>query len=339
MRILLSLILLISLKTETLAANVLRPPSLLRPQSLILQSFKQISALQREIDMLVARGYMLFAGEFPNNELEGVIGKEFILIRDMLSPVYRYGENQVATRNSSHKLTSKGISEGGRAPLGGDGKDVNVDNLIYIPWGETDLQKSRFGWYHYRLETTDGSYPELPAEIESFKLLTPAHTVEMRPVKHFRIYQGEKPLQDIVPGIVGKVRETITINGNNPYVVYRHTQVIRESGEVSDRLSVAIYPYISLQPHLLKEEAVIIEGTDAVGSKKYQLFSNVSDDSNNITLNYGSLVTDSSTKIPLQLIKQSDIWNEHEGKLGATGAGIEKMHKYNYFNGESSDGK
>ena len=37
-----------------------------------------------------------------------------------------------------------------------------------------------------------------------------------------------------------------------------------------------------------------------------------------------------------QLIKQSDVWNEYEGNIGTTGAGIESMLKYNYFNGESN---
>ncbi|MDE3269787.1 MAG: hypothetical protein OYH77_05845 [Pseudomonadota bacterium] len=315
-------------------ANVLRPPSLVRAQGLSLQTFKHVAELQREVDMLVARGYMLFTGEFHTEASDRVTGNEFLLIRDLRSPIYRYSEEKLAIDGGASSFTAKGIAAGGQAPLGGDGKDVNVQNFIYIPRNSTDTELSQRGWYHYRLETADGFYPETPADVETIKLITPMRTVELRPVAAYRIYRGQKALQDVVPGLFGHIIETVAINGNNPYVIYRHTQVVRRSGEKSDRLSIGVYPRIALQPHLIAEKSVIIEGADAVGSKLYEFIPN--DDEEKATLNYG-LVDKDSTQITLQLIQQSDIWNEYQGNAGTTGEGIEALLKRNYFNGESSD--
>lgn len=332
MRVLLGLIVL-ALCSQAVFAGVLRPPSLARPQGLLLRSFVHISELQREVDMLVARGYLLFAGEFHNDKLE-VIGKEFILIRDADSPVYRYGENKLAFEWSDRLLGTKGISKSFKDELSSTTTYLHAQDHMYLPDDTTRAQKSRLGWYNYILETADGSYPEVPTEINMLKLKTLDRTVELQPVRNYRIYRGSTPLQDIVPNLAGHVTETVVINGNNPYVVYRHTQVVRESGEVSDRLSIGIYPRIALQPYLVDEQSVIIEGSDAVGSKMYQLVPNNDGD---VLLNYGSIVNNHSKKIPLQLVKQSEVWNEYDGNIGTTGAGVENMLKYNYLNGESSD--
>lgn len=332
MRFLLILMALVLWSLPVSVTGALRPPSLMRPQGLMLQSYLHIAELQREVDMLVAQGYVLFAGEIRYGELEGVTGKEFILIRDARSPVYRYGEHEIAVDGSSRTFRTKGIAEGGRAEIGGDGRDVHVSSFLYIPHDASNAVRFRLGWYFYRLATADGRYPESPTRINMLQLIIGTHTVELQPVNNYRVYRGQFDYRELP---ASNVIETITINGNNPYVVYRHTQrVIKESGEViGDRLSIGIYPRKTLQPFLVEEKAVISEGSDVVRHNRYQL---LPDNEGNMTLNYGVQVNDNSKKIPLPLIKQSDVWNEYEGNIGTTGAGIESMLERKYFNGETS---
>ena len=336
MRVLLSLMALILWPQVVLSAGILRPPSLVRPQGLILQSYAEIAQLQREVDMLVARGYVLFAGEFLNEELEGVTGKEFLLIRDNDSPVYRYGEDEVAAAGSSVNFNTKGIAEGGRAPLGGDGKDVNVKNFIYIPHNATDAERSRLGWYYFRLQTADEAYPENPAAVDTLKLITEARTVDLHPVNHYRVYQGRLDWPRLPGSGHTSFVETITINGNNPYIIYRHTARLHvgyyaNEGTVveADRLTIGIYPYLAVEPFIVEEKTVLSEGVDIVShdNGRYQL---ISDNKDNMTLKYRD------NEIPLQLIKDADVWNAYEGNPGTTGAGIESMLAREYFNGESS---
>lgn len=339
MRILLGLIGLALWAQAVSAANVLRPPSLARPQGLVLQSFSNIAELQREVDMLVARGYVLFAGEFRNEKLEGVTGKEFVLIRDTDSPVYRYGEDEIAVVGSPRNFKTRGIAEGGRATLGGDGKDVNVGSFIYIPRNASDAERSHLGWYHYRLETADGSYPQNPAVIDTLKLVTAARTVELQPVNNYRVYRGQLDWPKLPGGGHTRFIETITINGDNPYIVYRHTERLyvdyhkdNPTTVEATRLSIGIYPHVAINPYAIGEYATLGEGTGILvkdnGLYRYQLNS---DNKGNKTLKFGE------QEIPLQLVKDSEVWNEYEGDIGITGAEIESKLERRYFNGESSN--
>ena len=326
MRVLFGLMALALWSQVLFAAGVLRPPSVVRPQRLLLQSFKNIAELQLEVDSLVARGYTLFAGKIQAEELATVTYKEFILIRDAQSPVYRYGEKVTAFKGVT-PIVGKGIAEGWKVELGNDPTVDNDETTLYSEF--LSIQGKRFyGWYNYQLKTADGAYPDTPAAIDALQLVNKAHTISMQRVNNYRVYRG-KAVIPAISGVGSHIIETITVNGNNPYIVYRHTAMIMRSGKViGERFSIGKYPHIAIDPFRIQEEAVVIEWSDVVGHSRYQLRS---DDEGNITLKYGK-----QEEIPLQLIKQSDVWNEYED-MDETGAGVEDMLKRNYFNGESSN--
>ena len=299
------------------------------PQHFILQSFRNIEALQLEIDWLVARGYVLFAGEIQDKWIKEVTYKEFVLIRDAHSPVYRYGEKVIAF-DDEMPIVGKSIAEGWKAELG-DGFTVENANTYPHNGNRSTQDKLIYGWdSYYRLETADGSYPDAPDTIDTLQLVNEAHTVNMQPVNNYRVYRGEISFS-IWPSDAADIRgvETITINGNNPYIVYRHKAVITSKfGKTSkdERFSIGIYSHIASNYRI--EETYIEKMLDSKG-KSGDGYLLEPDNDGNITL------TEESYKVPLQLIKQSDVWNEytHSGEAGAV---AKDMLKRNYFNGESN---
>ena len=312
-------------------SQVIFAAMVVRPQQLMLQSFRNIAALQLEVDWLVAQGYVLFAGEIQDKEIKEVTYKEFVLIRDAQSPIYRYGEKVIAF-DDEMPIVGKSIAEGWKVELGDDFVVENANTYLHNRSRSTQ-DKLIYGWDGYRLKTADGSYPDTPATIDALQLVNEAHTVDMQPVSDYRVYRGEISYPRMPPDdTVTRIVETITINGNNPYIVYRYKAVISSShGRTfkDERFSVGIYSHIAISSHIKETYVEEMLGSKGETGGGYFL---EPDDSGNITLKEGS------HQVPMQLIKQSDVWNEYdEGNIGTTGAGIESMLKRNYFNGEKSN--
>ena len=323
MRVLLGLIAL------ALWAQVVCAAVVMRPQHLILQSFRNIEVLQFEIDWLVAQGFVLFAGEIQYKEVRDVTYKEFVLIRDAQSPVYRYGEKMIAF-DDEMPIVGKSIAEGWKKELGDDFVVENTNTHLHN--GNRGTQdKIIYGWYSYRLETEDGSYPDTPATIDALQLVNEAHAISMQPVNDYRVYRGEISYPRLPPDDTGtRIVETITINGNNPYIVYRHKAVIKSShGRTykDERFSVGIYSHITISSHIKETHVEEMLGSKGEAGGGYFL---EPDKDGNMILKEGS------HEVTLELIKQSEVWNKYEGNIGTTGAGVEDMLKRNYFNGESN---
>ena len=227
MRVLLSVVALTMLWTQMSFATASRASRLL------LQSYRDAAWLQSEIDMLVARGYVLFKGSWHTSDESmatmGRQGIEQILIRDADSPVYRHAEQETLTHFShpvqpphrSRPLDLQVIAEGEKHKIG-DGRPggrgirdvVHVKNLLSTTYSSKGLsleEKHKQGLAHYDLQAEDGLYPDTPADSDQV-------TSDNKRGKHI---------------------ETITINADNPKTIYRHSLVLNSNGEVvSERLSV-----------------------------------------------------------------------------------------------------
>ena len=344
MRVLLVSVALVMVWEQMLLATVIRPPQLW------LQSYRNVAELQREIDMLVTRGYVLFAGEaHRRRDSSDPKIKEFILVKDQQSPVYRYTElehprdgklsgiskgrmglwfyEDLRLLDPSDTQSDKTVSDEKRI-----GKvDVYTDDLLLNRSEfKSKLSEDEKSWWLFFEMHAPEVIETAAAEVGEIIMFTiNAMIAHLTQANNYRIYQGERPITSI-SGREGKFVETITINGENPYIIYRHAQMILPNGEVyGDRFSVGIYPRIVSNPFLIKEKMISVEGSDFIGQTRYNL---LTDDEGNMTLQYGN-----NTEVTLQLIKDSDVWNEFEGNFGTTGAGIEDRLKRIYFNGERKE--
>ena len=305
-----------------------------RASRLLLQSYRDAAELQREINLLVARGYVLFTGVWRTDESDpdsmsgpkGKRGIERILIRDASSPVYRYAEEEktgglnlpVEPPHRSKPLQLQAIAEGHKREIAdghvggrpGTRQVVSVKHLLHTTYsGELSRdERHTQGWRHYTLQVEDGSYPDTPADIDTLQLITDANTVTLKAASNYRVYRGEIDSNWVtISNKRGKHIETITINDDEPGKIYRHTLDLDGDGNtISERLSVGVIQRpVEEGVQRVRELTVSQEspqdptGPDVPRTGRYEL---KLDDAGNMTLN-GRLGT---KETELQLISGTD---------------------------------
>ena len=320
-----------------------------RASRLLLQSYRDAAWLQSEIDMLVARGYVLFKGSWHSEdesmESMGKRGIELVLIRDADSPAYRYAEQETVTHirfpveppARSIPLDLQAIAEGRKHEIadgwsGGRGKRdvVSIDHMLsttYSSDGLSQTDKLEQGWLHYTLQAENGSYPDIPADIDTLQLITDTNTVSLKAAGNYSIYQGERD-----GAWTDKYVETITIKAGSRTIYLHSLNLDMDGAIISERLSVGTVAKKTADLKsltLVQETTVINEVFDSdlknlnglakfalenrergsshdisqreVGTSSYEL---QLDDVSNMTLipKYGN----QKNKIQLQLIRDTD---------------------------------
>ena len=310
-----------------------------RASRLLLQTYRSAAELQREIDILVARGYVLFTGSWyqtndeldgdsisADNFMDGKRGIERILIRDADSPVYRYAEQEnvgdlsfpVEPPARSTPLQLQAIAEGRKHEIADPADDqpgtkevVLVDHMLHTTyWGRalppTELQAQ--GWQYYTLQVEDGSYPDTPKDIDALQLITEANTVALVAASNYRVYRGEIDSQWLtLNNEQGKHIETITINNDDPKTIYRHTLDLGVDGKtITERLSVGVVTRTT-EGGVRKIQEITLDsenpqdksGPETPRTNKYELQPN---DASSMILS----TTGGSQKVLLQLIGGTD---------------------------------
>ncbi len=132
------------------------------------------------------------------------------------------------------------------------------------------------------------------------------------PSSDYRVYRGERPGVETDITIV----ETITVNGYNPYVVYRHTAWHDTTTDeiISEELSIGTYSYLAINPTAIDAEVVASYGERAQPvstGTQYGLLG-------------GKLTTfaenQKSTGTVLAKIIDSEVYHRFEGNPGFTGS-------------------
>ena len=140
---------------------------------------------------------------------------------------------------------------------------------------------------------------------------------------HYRVYRGQREV-DNGDGTPVVVTETITINGYNPYVVYRHTSWQTDGDLTNSELSIGRYSMLALNP--LKVDAKVIQ------TEQQSLAANPRPVSTDVTYFFGDNTLkeyndegEIAWTVDLQLIADSDVWLQYEGNIGITGSGVETL--------------
>lgn len=141
--------------------------------------------------------------------------------------------------------------------------------------------------------------------------------------KDYRVYRGQRQV-DRDDGSKITVTETITINGHNPYVIFRHTSWQVDQHSTNDELSIGYRPMLAINPPLV--HATVVE-TDQSQHLEVNNPRPVSTDISYIfdgnTLTERNGEGEVAWSVALELIENSDVWLEFEGNSGVTGGGIE----------------
>ena len=141
--------------------------------------------------------------------------------------------------------------------------------------------------------------------------------------KNYRVYRGQREIDD-GDGNAITVTETITINGHNPYVIYRHTSWEVDEHHTNYELSIGTYPSMAMNPSFVI--AKIIETNQGVADGNLRPVStDISYIFEDDALTERSREGEVLWTIGLQLIEDSDVWLEFEGNIGITGAGLATM--------------
>ena len=285
------------------------------PFRLPLQSIGQISDMQRGIDRLVATGYRLLA----NRPGKGLHDSEFMLIKDTKSPVYRYTETRVVHADGRPAGRYGVLSEGHLGYM----TEIVVDEELhsYVPAEkERDGIPPREGYRSMTAvpdATPTQNYELIPQNADGAYLLGTANDfIAMHPVNDYRVYRhasADTRQREII--------NTLTINGWNPYIVYRHTHIAEAGGRVvAEVLSEGRYPAPAVNDYAIEVFSAEIRGLVDVQHGNYKFYRG-----DNSHLN---------EDIPLTLVRDTEVWNEYPGSLGA---GVEKWKGRVWFNGYTKD--
>ena len=145
--------------------------------------------------------------------------------------------------------------------------------------------------------------------------------------KDYRIYRGQRKIDngaDVTPSHYrySNVTETITINGHNPYVIYRYTTVWHVESLYTE-LSIGTYPFKTVEgsDDFLVDSRIIesrgrgpAESVITTSPKEYNTRPASTDISYRFDGNTLSEINeDGEWRIDLQLVSDSDVWLEFEG--------------------------
>lgn len=325
------------------------------PFRMPLQSVAQVSDMQRGIDRLVATGYRLLA----NKPGKGLHDSEFILIKDANSPVYRYTETRVVHADGRPAGRYAVLSEGNL----GHATEIIVDGELrsYVPVEkerEATPPVTREGYRSVTAvpaATLTQTYELLPQNDDGAYLLgTNDDFVAMHPVNDYRVYRHEStdPRQR-------KIINTLTINGWNPYIVYRHTHIAEKDGKfVAAMLSEGRYPAPAVNDYAVEVFAAEMHGLVEVHYGNYNFYQDDDprleheDSKQALVRNYEvslfshfhmrHTVTHErdyedrtrALKSPLTLMRDAEVWNKYSDPLGA---GVDKWKGRAWFNGYTKD--
>lgn len=276
--------------------------------------------LPAHVGRMVAIGYTLYSGEF-------VAGpsaiREYVLTNEE-AWVFRYTKKTV---NTTHKRVAAVVefAEGGVYTEGKMDSAVSVlVKRVYADFAELSAK-----WWHIERDGW-GIYALYPSGLEAQDGLTlttlSGRSVKLTASDAYQIYRGEvdvpagsKYEEDVV-----KLVETITIDGHNPYVLYRFTQLKdahgRDKGSI---LSVGVYDVPALSPLSIK--AVVLYSTVfevKVGNEqRYDYDGFHANPAGKRKLGIGEL------EVRLDMVSTAAVWNEIEGNIGVTGGGLAYMLK------------
>ena len=297
--------------------------------SRVVRSSYLANQLEKSVHQMVASGYALYSGHLPSvpsvpegldGDYDNGVGNLFILQNELVNGQRVYSKSVYGDEKIPSKTTT--IQSGGM--FFSASNMVLIDSLIIFPnqptFGTTDDVFSIELANRYRLERANDTL----LRASSHKGGLEFH-IGFEKNNNYRIWQGQREIDN--EGTTTVVTETITINGYNPYVIYRHTSRTElRAGKLADRpineeLSVGIYPFAAINP--FKVEAKVIETRQYQASPRpvsTEISYNFGD--NNLTeLRDGEV----AWTVDLQLVEDSDIWLEFEGNPGFTGAGLESL--------------
>ena len=309
------------------------------PFRLPLQSIGQVNDLQRAVDRLVATGYKLLANK-PDSDQHA---REFILFKNHSSPVYRYTEARVVHADDSPAARYALLSEG---YMEHDGK-ISVNEMIssYVPVEkerEAIPPSTQEGYQSIRAVRAanlmhDHAYEliqSLSAEDGTYLLSDGNGVVTMHMVNDYRVYQNKS--------VDEKQKQTttnrLTINGQNPYIVYRHTLVKEgveeESGKViSEVLSEGRYPSPAVNDYAVEVFSAEVQGYVPIYQGSYKFYQ---DDKPRLETYQNDNPRLEQEDMPLTLVRDTKTWNAYDDSF-RLGAGVEKWKARDWFNGYTQD--
>lgn len=287
--------------------------------TVVRSSFKT-SCLLPSVHQLVASGYALYSAQLPSivdkiDDLElATAGRGDLLIsQDELADGGRIFSRAVYQNDRGTTLHTGG-------QFSQEGGSVNVDSFVISNGVDTNSVirlTSSYGLQRVNDSLLRLSSSEGEGEVELH--------LGFEKSKDYRVYRGQREAST-ADGESVTVTETITINGHNPYVVYRHTswQTTEDPEPVAEELSIGSYPFKAI--NALKIDAKVVET-----SRSDSAVSNHRPVSTEISYNFdGSSLTEISEgevtwTVNLELIEDSDVWLEFEGNTGFTGSGLSTL--------------
>lgn len=279
--------------------------------------------LLKSVHQMVASGYTLYSTRLPTiyksvGDIEQAIAMQghLLIPSDGLvdgSPVCCqavYGSDLNPQSNTMRALQTVGIfsQESGMVEVSYfsvfDG--FSLDGAI---WLTGDYPLKRFSDDLLRLSTTkdDGFSVNLGFERS----------------KDYRVYRGQREIDD-GDGNAITVTETITINGHNPYVIYRHTSWEVDEHHTNYELSIGTYPFMAMNPSFVKAKVIETDQEIADGNLR-PVSTDISYIFEDNTLTERNDEGEALWTIGLQLIEDSDVWLQFEGNIGITGGGLATM--------------
>lgn len=140
---------------------------------------------------------------------------------------------------------------------------------------------------------------------------------------HYRVYRGQREIDNGQTPVV--VTETITINGHNPYVVYRHTSYQTDGDLTNSELSIGRFPMMAINPSKVDAKVIQTEQQSLETANPRPVSTDVTYFFGDNTLKEYNDKGEIAWTVDLQLIEDSDVWLEFEYNIGITGSGVEKM--------------
>ncbi len=296
-----------------------------------LQSIAQVSDLQRAIDRLVATGYKLLA----NKSADGRFVREFILLKNAESPIYRYSETcvmhaddrplgryavfseghlehatTVSVDDELHRYVSAEKERDGIPPLTREGyRSVTAVSDVSSLHPEIDAVVLFHSLRHTK------SYELIPSNADgTYQLIIPSGSVALHHRDDYRVYR-----RVTTDAQQRKVIDTLTINGWNPYLVYRHTHISATDGTlVGEVLSEGRYPAPVVNDYAVEVFSAEVQGLVEVHHGSYNF-------------RQGDTPYLEQEDTPLTLMRDAKVWDEYHNP-DLLGAGVDRWKGRIWFN-------
>lgn len=277
------------------------------------------------IHQLVASGYVLYEAQLPSAletvfDLDNVKAKQgaIFLFQDKLADGSSIISKTIYKDDQTDQLTSFLHTDG---VFSQESEMVNIATVVLYGdignFGTISLLGS------YGLKRANDSLLRASWHEGGFDL-----NIGFEQSKNYRVYRGQQTIDSENGNPPVTVTETITINGYNPYVIFRHTSWKKEDEQFKDEeLSIGTYPFLAINP--FKVDAKIIKKRQS-STTEDNYYRPVLADAD-ISYNFDGLTLSElgegevKRTIDLQLVKDSDIWLEFEGNPGFTGAGLASL--------------